>query len=81
MSFFATLSRKDDLPHVFEHQRDPVADRMAAFTVNDPSDRDAFLGRWERILHDDTTRIQTIVVDGHVAGSVLAYADEGGAST
>ena len=65
----------DDLPHFFEHQRDPVAARVAAFAVKDPSDRDAFLARWDRILRDDTISIQTIVADGHVAGSVSSYAD------
>ena len=31
-----------DLPFFFEHQRDPVAVRMAAFTAADPDDRAAF---------------------------------------
>ena len=45
--------RPDDLAVFFEHQRDPRARHMAAFTSGDPEDRDAFFGKWNRILDDD----------------------------
>lgn len=67
----------NDLPIFFEHQRDPVAVHMAAFTVKDPSDRAAFDTHWGRILADDSTLIRTIVVDGQVAGSVFSYGPPG----
>jgi hypothetical protein len=38
----------DDLPIFFEHQRDPDANHMAAFTSKDPTNRDAFLAHWAR---------------------------------
>jgi RimJ/RimL family protein N-acetyltransferase len=68
---------ESDLPVFFEHESDPDAVFMAAFTAKDPSDRDAFYAHWKRILADPTVIIKTILVDGRVAGSVLSYEDEG----
>lgn len=67
-----------DLPTFFDHQLDPAANQMAAFTAKDPTDRDAFMAKWTRMLVDDTITIKTILVDGRVAGSVLVYTDEFG---
>ena len=66
----------DDLPLFFEHQRDPEANWMAAFTRKDPADRDAFMAHWTKILEDEATTIQTILFNGSVAGSVSSYVDE-----
>lgn len=63
-----------DLECFFEHQRDPVAVRMAAFTADDPSDRARFDAHWQRILADPAIVVRTIVLaSGEVAGHVLAY--------
>lgn len=63
-----------DLEHFFEHQRDPEAVRMAAFTADDPSDRARFDAHWQRILADPTIIVRTIVLPGGaVVGHVLAY--------
>ena len=43
-----------DLEIFFEHQRDPAANDMAAFTAKDPADRTAFTAKWAKILGDDT---------------------------
>ncbi len=67
-----------DLPIFFDQQLDPDANHMAAFTVKDPSDRDAFMTRWTKILGDETSPIQTVLFERHVAGSVLSYVDEDG---
>ncbi len=64
-----------DLPVLFEQQLDPEANRMAAFTVADPTDRDAFAARWRRIRANESVTIRTIVADGEVAGSVLLWRD------
>ncbi len=69
---------RSDLPIFFDQQLDPDANHMAAFTAKDPSDRDAFMAHWSRILGDETSTIQTILFDGQVAGSVLSYVDEDG---
>ena len=50
---------------------------MAAFTVKDPIDYEAFMTRWQRILIDETIRIRTIIYNDAVAGSVLSYEESG----
>lgn len=69
--------RDSDLPTFFEHQRDPVANHMAAFTSKDPTDRDAFDAHWSRILGDDAITPKTILVDGDVAGHIASFERDG----
>lgn len=66
-----------DLPVFFEHQLDADANRMAAFTAKDPSDRAAFDARWNRILADETTVNKTVLFDGRVAGHVSSFEQSG----
>lgn len=67
----------DDLPIFFDHQLHPAANRMAAFTPRDPSDRQAFSERWSRLRADDTVLIRTVLCEGRVAGSILKYEENG----
>src|SRR5688500_17240243 len=66
-----------DLPFFFEHQVDPEANFMAAFTHKDPSDRAAFDAHWAKTRADPTLMRRTIVWQGRVAGSVSSYGPEG----
>jgi RimJ/RimL family protein N-acetyltransferase len=68
---------ESDLPILFEHQKDPEANRMAAFLSRDPSDRDAFLTHWRRILSDPTVLMKAILWKGHVAGTVGSFLWDG----
>jgi RimJ/RimL family protein N-acetyltransferase len=63
-----------DLPILFEHQREPEANRMAAFPARD---REAFMAHWTRVLADDTVIARTVLVDGKVAGNVVSW-EQGG---
>lgn len=67
---------ESDLPIFYEQQLDPEANFRAAFTRKDPADRDAFDAHWTRILKDDRITIQTILLEGQVAGSVACFVDE-----
>jgi RimJ/RimL family protein N-acetyltransferase len=67
---------ESDLPIFFNNQMDPDANYMAAFGARDPTDRNAFMAHWAKILGDETIIIKTILFNGHVAGSVLSYEDE-----
>ena len=67
----------DDLLIFFEYQLDPEANYMAAFTAKDPTNQEAFMAHWHRILAEKTNIIQTIIFNGQVAGSVSSYEDEG----
>lgn len=66
-----------DLEAFYRHQLDPEANRMAAFVGKDPSDKSAFMARWERILKSPGITTRTIVVDGQVAGHISCYPDGG----
>jgi RimJ/RimL family protein N-acetyltransferase len=66
----------DDLPIFYEQHLDPEANSMAAFTAKDPTDREAFMHHWQKILNDESTTNKTIIFGGQVAGSVSSYRDE-----
>jgi RimJ/RimL family protein N-acetyltransferase len=63
----------DDLPIFFEQQLDPAANYMAAFTAKDPTDREAFMAHWARILGDEANINRTILYNGQVAGHVASF--------
>jgi RimJ/RimL family protein N-acetyltransferase len=65
---------KGDLAIFFEHQRDPVANRMADFP---PKGRDAFRVHWTKILADECVTKKTILFDGRVAGNVVSFEQDG----
>ena len=67
----------DDLPIFFEYQLDQEANHMAAFTAKDPTNQEAFMAHWHKILANKTNIIQTILFNRHVAGSVSSYEEEG----
>jgi RimJ/RimL family protein N-acetyltransferase/2-polyprenyl-3-methyl-5-hydroxy-6-metoxy-1,4-benzoquinol methylase len=62
-----------DVEVFFEHQLDPEAQRMAAFTSLDPGDQTGFFERWKRILADPTTIKQTVVIGSSVVGHVVRF--------
>jgi len=66
-----------DLDTFFINQADPEANRMAAFTAQNPNDREAFLAHWARLLVDESVTVKTVVVDGRVAGNVLMFSHAG----
>ncbi|MFA5787703.1 MAG: GNAT family N-acetyltransferase [Actinomycetota bacterium] len=59
-----------DLEIFFRHQLDPEATRLAAFPARD---RPAFMAHWTRILADRANTIRTILIDGEVAGNIVAF--------
>jgi len=66
-------STEADLPQFFEWQRDPVANRMAAFTAKDPTDHAAFLAHWTKLLRDVAIIKKTILFGGRVIGSIAQF--------
>ena len=63
-----------DLPELFEHQRDPVANEMAAFP---PRTRDAFMAHWRKILADSSVTTCTILVGTAIAGNIVCFEQSG----
>ncbi|RMG95189.1 MAG: N-acetyltransferase [Chloroflexi bacterium] len=67
----------DDLPIFFQHQQEPEAVWMAAFTAKDPSDKEAFMAHWHRLLQNETIIKKTILVNGRVAGHLARFERDG----
>jgi RimJ/RimL family protein N-acetyltransferase len=63
-----------DIEAFFEHQRDPAANRMAAFPARD---RESFDAHWRRLLADDSLMKKTILYEGEVAGNIGCWEQEG----
>jgi RimJ/RimL family protein N-acetyltransferase len=60
-----------DLAVFFEHQRDPIANQMAAFP---PRDRATFMTHWnEKVLGDGAVIKKTIVSGEWVAGYIVCF--------
>ena len=64
----------EDLPILFEHQRDPEANEMAAFPAREWG---TFVAHESRIRSDPAITNRTIVVDGQVAGSIVSWTADG----
>lgn len=62
-----------DLAILFEHQKDPAANWMAAFTAKDPADWLAFAAKWAKILGDPTVTARVVVCHERVVGNVGTF--------
>ena len=62
-----------DLDVLFGHMQDAEAVRMAAFTPDDPSDREAFDAHWDRILGESGVTTRAIVLDEAVVGHIASF--------
>lgn len=68
----------DDIPVLFEFQRDRAACHMAAFTsTDDPDDENAFTRHRSRVLATASCTSKVILLDGTVVGSVEAFDVDG----
>jgi RimJ/RimL family protein N-acetyltransferase len=62
--------RPEDLDILFTFQGDAEANRMAAFTAKDPSDREAFNRHWQKIMADETVDARIILLGNEIVGSL-----------
>lgn len=65
--------RPTDLDRFFEFERDPISTHRAAFTAEDPNDREAFDRHWQKILADPSVRNRTVLYQGEVVGNVAFF--------
>ncbi len=70
-------SIEGDLEIFFKNQLDNDANYMAAFTPKDPTDKDAYISKWKKLLVDKTVNMQTIIFKNEIAGSVVKFEIEG----
>lgn len=74
-----TQSTEEDLHSFFEFQLDEEAIHLAAFTPKNPADKTAYLEKYAKLLADPTVNMQTIWVEGEIAGSISKFLMHGGA--
>lgn len=69
--------RTDDLDTFFEWMRDPDAVHMAAFTTEDPADRNAFDAHWHHILRSPEIVCRTVLDTDILVGHICVFPVEG----
>lgn len=68
-----TTTTKDDLPALFQFQKDPEANHLAAFTPKDAIDEAMYIQKHSQFLNDHTNNTQTIKVNGVIVGSIAKF--------
>lgn len=66
-----------DLETLYQQWADPEAIWMAAFTVEDQTDRSAFIERTSRLTADPSVTHEVIDVDGMAAGTIGRFRMDG----
>ncbi|HRH38394.1 MAG TPA: GNAT family N-acetyltransferase [Flavobacteriales bacterium] len=66
-----------DLPTLAEFNADAEACHMAAFTAPDPSDRQAYIQKWTRLLADPSIIARAVLHDRRIVGTVGSWVMEG----
>lgn len=67
----------DDVDAVFEMMRDPDAIALAAFTADDPDDRDAFDAWLASKRAEPTVALHVVTENGGFAGTAAAFTTDG----
>lgn len=68
-----------DLDTLFEFQLDEEGAFLAAFIPKDPSDKTAYLNKFNKLLNDPSVNNQTILIDNIIVGSIAKFLMEGNA--
>jgi RimJ/RimL family protein N-acetyltransferase len=69
--------RDEDLDGIFEQMRDPEGVWMAAFTAEDPDDREFFDTQMARVRADPGVTMRAITRDGQLVGHVASFDRDG----
>ena len=72
-------TQETDLAVLFRFQLNEEAAYLAAFMPKGYTDQAAYLAKYRRFLLDPTIHMQTILVDGVLAGSIAKFELEGNA--
>jgi RimJ/RimL family protein N-acetyltransferase len=64
---------KEDLEILFEFQTNKDGIWMAAFTAENPSDKEAYTTKWSKIVENPKIKMQTIRVKNTIVGSVIHF--------
>ncbi|WP_353196491.1 GNAT family N-acetyltransferase [Parapedobacter defluvii] len=66
-----------DLEDLFLFQLDDDANYLAAFTSEDPTDKQAYFEKFTKLLNDPTVNQQTILADENTVGSIAKFERNG----
>jgi RimJ/RimL family protein N-acetyltransferase len=66
-----------DLDALYRQQRDPESVRMAAFTPEDPDDRQRFDAHMAKVLTNPENTTRAIIWHGEVVGSIASFVIDG----
>ncbi|MEP7038849.1 MAG: GNAT family N-acetyltransferase [Acidobacteriota bacterium] len=67
----------NDFDVLFNFQTDRDANYLAAFTQKKPTDKDAYIKKYTKLLSDETVNNKTIFINNEIAGSVAKFEIEG----
>jgi GrpB-like predicted nucleotidyltransferase (UPF0157 family)/RimJ/RimL family protein N-acetyltransferase len=66
-----------DLDALFDQMRDPASVLMAAFTAENPGDRDAFDAHMAKVRSSPDITMRAVTCDGRLVGSIASFVSEG----
>ena len=72
-------TNQNDLETLFLFQLDKDANYLAAFTSKNPSDKNAYIEKWTRLLSDEKINVRTILLKNKIVGSIAKFEMEGNA--
>lgn len=70
-------TKLSDLELFFQFQLDVEAIYMAAFTPENPQDKEAYMKKYSRLLQNPTINMKTIFCGNEVAGSISKFEMDG----
>lgn len=73
MNLILKQTTKKDLNQLFLYQKDEISNQMAAFTAENPNDKEAYMDKWSKIIENPAINMQTIFMDDINIGSVLHF--------
>ena len=66
-----------DLDTLFKFQLDKEGGYLAAFMLEDPTDKSAYISKYTKLLSEPTVNNQTILLDNIIVGSIAKFVMEG----
>lgn len=73
MNISIRRSVESDLQVFFQNQADEEANYMAAFTSENPNDKEAYITKWKRLLTVESVHMQSILLDDVLIGCVVKF--------
>jgi RimJ/RimL family protein N-acetyltransferase len=69
--------QESDLDALFDQMRDPESVQMAAFTPDDPDDRQRFDAHMATVLESPDVTLRAVTWNGDLVGSISSFVSEG----